>query len=126
MIKSIASNSRYLEVTNGNPIPTHIYNHTNNALGVGNVRFNSTSQCLEIYDGSFWVPLNFNYTNVGLTPQAQSLLDWADKKQKEEIELESLAKNNPTIADLVEQKNNLDQKIKMVKILIKETSNGTN
>ena len=126
MIKSIASNSRYIEVLNGTATPTHVYNHTNNALGVGNVRFNSSSQCLEVYDGSLWVLLNFNYTNIGLTSHAQFLLDWADKKQKEEIELESLAKNNPTIAALVEQKNNLDQKIKMVRILTKETSIGTN
>jgi hypothetical protein len=121
MIKGIASNSRYLEVQNGNPAPTHVYN-SGNAFGVGNVRFNSSSQCMEVYDGITWQLLNINYTSIGLTSHAQILLDWADTKRREEIELEALAKKNPTVADLIEQKNNLDNKIKMVQILTKEES----
>jgi hypothetical protein len=61
---------------------------------------------------------------VNLSPNAISILKWAENKMQEEYELQRLAESNPTIKDLVDQMNNtvLDyqRKIAMVKILIKE------
>jgi hypothetical protein len=62
-----------------------------------------------------------------LTPEAESALDWAIKKKNEDMVLENLAKSNPTIADLINQKKELDDKIKMVQTLMKEDIKvGTN
>jgi hypothetical protein len=42
------------------------------------------------------------HVNVGLNSRAEDLLDWAEKKMTEELELEVLANSNPTIKDLME------------------------
>jgi len=89
-------------------------------MGVGDLRFNSNSQNVEVYDGQLWRELNTSHASIGLTPEAESLLDWAREKRNQEMQIEALSKSNPTIADLVEQKKNLDHKIKMVRNLIQD------
>ena len=102
-------------------------NHSSGSQGVGNVRYNTASQIMEVYDGNIWIQLNSGSASVGLSSEAESLLDWARQKRDEEMALNALAATNPTIADLVEQKKTLDHKIKMVQILVKdEVKVGTN
>jgi hypothetical protein len=113
-------------VTGGGPMTTYVNTNSGNQ-GVGNMRFNTSTQNFEVYDGHTWVMINSAYTSVGLTNEAESLLDWARQKRDEEMALNALAATNHTIADLVEQKKNIDQKIKVVQILIKEDVKvGTN
>ena len=113
-------------VNGGFPSPTYV-NNSSGALNVGNLRYNTSMQRLEVYDGNSWLQLNEGHASVGLTPDAENALDWAIKKRMEDLELERLAKSNPTIADLLNQKNELLDKIKMVQTLIKEeTKVGTN
>jgi hypothetical protein len=96
-------------------------------MNVGDVRFNAVMQRFEAYDGNTWIEINTGYAGVGLTPDAEMALDWAIKKKNEELELVALAKSNATIADLIKQKNELDEKIKVIQILTKEeTKVGTN
>jgi hypothetical protein len=96
-------------------------------MNVGDVRYNTQMQRLEVYDGQMWLEINTSHASIGLTPDAEIALDWATKKRNEELALEQLAKSNSTIADLINQKKELDDKIKMVQILMKEeTKVGTN
>ena len=123
MIKTVNGSGRYMMVNGGFPTTTYI----NNNHGAGNVRWNAGSQWFEVYDGNVWIQMSSSHASVGLTPEAERLLDWARMKMMEELELDALAEKNPTLADLVEQKKNLDHKIKMVQILIKEEPKlGTN
>jgi len=119
MIKGIQAHGRYAAVTGGMSVNTYI-NHSSGNQGVGNVRYNTSTQNMEVYDGHNWIQLNSVYATVGLNGEAESLLDWASQKRDEERELEILAAKNPTISDLVEQKKTIDHKIKMMQILIKE------
>jgi hypothetical protein len=122
MIKNIAGGGKYLTVSGGSG-STYV-NNFSGAQGVGNMRYNTSSQNIEIYDGNNWVPMQSGYTTVTMTPEAESLLDWAKQKRNEEFESEALAKSNPTIADLLAQKNKIDEQINIVKTLIKsETTN---
>ncbi len=126
MIKTVNGSGRYMMVNGGMPSTTYM-NTMSGYMGVGDVRFNSNTQNLEVYDGQMWRELNTSHASIGLTPEAESLLDWARDKRNQEMQIEALSKSNPTIADLVEQKKNLDHKIKMVQILIKEEPKlGTN
>jgi hypothetical protein len=96
-------------------------------MNVGDVRYNTNMQRFEVYDGNVWIEINTSHASVGLTPDAERALDWAVRKQREDADLESLAKSNSTIADLLKQKNDLDSKIKMVQTLIREEQKvGTN
>lgn len=126
MIKTVNGTGRYMMVNGGMPATTYI-NQYSGAMNVGDLRYNVSIQRLEVYDGNSWIELNTSHASVGLTPEAERAIDWAARKQREDADLESLAKSNTTIADLVNQKKELDDKIKMVQILMKEeTKVGTN
>ena len=95
MIKGITQSGRYVTVTNGNA-STYV-NSYGGAQGVGNMRYNTSNQCMEVFDGSIWVMLNMSHASVGLTGEAESLLDWARQKRDEELVWKSLAENNKAV-----------------------------
>ena len=126
MIKTVNGSGRYIMVNGGYPATTYI-NTSSGYMNVGDVRYNTQMQRLEVYDGQMWLEINTSHASIGLTPDAEMALDWAISKRNEDLALEHLAKTNPTIGDLVNQRKELDDKIKMVQILMKEeTKVGTN
>lgn len=118
MIKGINATGKYTQVTGGN-YSTYVNNYSG-AQGLGNMRYNTSNQNMEVFDGNGWIMLNMGYTSVGLTPDAESLLDWARKKRDEELEREQLAQSNPAIKDLMNQIKEKEEQIKIVQTLIKE------
>ena len=116
MLKTINGTGRYTMVNGGFPASTYV-NAYSGSHGVGNVRFNTGTQNLEVFDGNSWIQINSSHANIGLTPDAENALDWAIKKRKEEDDLMRLAESDPTIADLVNQKKDIENKIEVVKIL---------
>jgi hypothetical protein len=126
MLRTVSGAGRYVMVQGGMPAHTYI-NSSSGYMNVGDVRYNVQMQRLEVYDGQIWIEISTGHASVGLTPDAEIALDWANKKRNEELALEQLAKSNTTIADLVNQKKELDDKIKMVQTLMKEEVKvGTN
>lgn len=125
MIKTVNGSGRYMMVNGGMPATTYM-NTSSGYMNVGDVRFNTNAQTLEVYDGNRWVELQTSHASVGLTPDAEIALDWATKKRNEELALEQKAKDNPAIADLLEQRKTIDEKIKVIEILTKDNKVGTN
>ena len=126
MIKTVNGSGRYIMVNGGYPATTHMNTHSG-YMNVGDVRYNTQMQRLEVYDGQIWLEINTSHASIGLTPDAEYALDWAIRRIAEEAELDRLAASNATIADLIKQKKELDDKIKMVQILTKEEVKvGTN
>jgi hypothetical protein len=115
MIKNIAASGKYLQVSGGSG-STYVGNNSG-AQGVGNMRYNTVTQNIEIYDGFSWTVMNTGYPSIGLTGEAESILDWAKKKMREENEIEELAKTNPTIADLQKQIKEKQEQIRIVRNL---------
>ena len=95
MIKNITPIGRYITVSGGNS-STYV-NGYSGAQGVGNVRFNTSTQNMEVFDGNSWMTLNMDYASVGLNGEAESLLDWAREKRNEELAWNSLAKDNMAV-----------------------------
>ena len=63
--------------------------------------------------------------SVGLTPQAEQILNWAKEKMDKEQQLKQLAETNPTIADLVTTLKETEEKIDIVLTLTKnDKTNG--
>ena len=116
MIKTVNGSGRYMMVNGGFPATTYI-NTSSGFMNVGDLRFNTNTQNLEVYDGQMWRELNTSHASVGLTPDAEKAIDWAIRKRKEEDDLMKLAESDPTIADLVNQKKDIENKIEVVKIL---------
>lgn len=119
MIKSINSSGRHVMISGGNTSPTYMAPNPG-VMGAGNTRYNTQSQYIEVYDGYNWSQLNMSHTTIGLTYDAECAIDWAFNKSREEAELARLAESNSTIADLLDQKKELESKIKMVQILVKD------
>ena len=118
MIKNIISSGRYVQVTNTSS-STYI-NGYSGLQGVGNMRYNTSSQNMEVFDGNTWVMLNMSIPSIGLSTDAESLLDWARKKRDEELELEKMANENHAIKDLVNQIKSKQGQIKMIQTLIQK------
>jgi hypothetical protein len=89
MIKSITPSGRYITVSGSNA-NTYV-NGYSGAQGVGNMRYNTSTQNMEVFDGNSWIMLSMDYASVGLNSEAESLLDWARKKRDEELAWQSLA-----------------------------------
>lgn len=121
MIKTVNSMGRYVMVNGGMPATTYI-NTSSGYMNVGDVRYNTSMQRLEVYDGNMWIELNTSHASVGLTPDAENAIEWAIRRQREDREIEEKAKNNPALADLLEQKKKIEEQIKMVDILTKNHS----
>lgn len=118
MIKYIASSGKYTNVIGGSV--TNYINNYSGAQGVGNLRFNTTNQSMEVYDGNSWMLLQMGHVNVGLNAEAESLLDWARQKRQEELDLEALAETNATIKDLLNTIKQKQEQISIVRTLIKK------
>lgn len=95
MIKGINS-GKYISITGGTPGSTYINNY-NGQPGVGNMRYNPSTQNVEVYDGHNWQMLMTSYATVELDYEAQMLLNWAREEKNRQIQRESRIKSNPAL-----------------------------
>jgi hypothetical protein len=125
MIKGVYSSGKYMQVNGGspNPLNLHNYNSINNTNGpqsfTGQVRYNVSNQCLEVFDGTTWQQWNSNVAQVGLTQEAEELLDWARHRRQEEVNLTMRMEQHPGLKDAYE-------KFKIMDVLTQEDNNGRN
>jgi hypothetical protein len=117
MIKGIAPMGKYTVVSAGNTSVPYINQNINNPMQ-GMLRINGTDT--QVFDGNVWMTMNTSYASIGLSSDAESLLDWARKKRDEEIEIDLLAAANPTIKNLLDQIKEKEDQIRMVMLLIKK------
>jgi len=125
MIKSIFQGGKYLMVSGGQPATTYIhsYNNTNNL--VGNMRYNTSTNNIEVYDGVNWQTLQSSHASIQLDNEAIGILDWARDKRREEMELESLSHDYPAVKAAYENVKRAKDQLKATIILSKnaETTN---
>lgn len=117
MIKGLTTSGRYTVVSAGNTSVPYVNQNFNNPIQ-GMLRISGSD--MQVFDGTSWIVMNTSYASVGLTGEAESLLDWARKKRDEEMFLENLAKTNSTIKDLVGQIKQKEEQIEMVMLLMKD------
>jgi hypothetical protein len=122
MIKGISPQGRYMYVNGGTASSTYI---SPGAVGAGMVRWNQNMTCFEVNDGNSWKALDMGYASVGLTPEAESLLDWAKIKMQEEQEMKRLAKDHPAVAMALENLNKSQEQLKATIILSKDYEKST-
>lgn len=105
MIKNLTSSSTYITVQN--PYLPTTYS---NGMNVGQVRYNSSTQNMEVYDGNMW-HIIANGATVGLSGDADAAIRWAIEKQREELELKAKMAKYPALKDAYDQ-------LEMVKALV--------
>lgn len=118
MLRGINSSGRYLQIAGGSPSTYLNKSFNSNSHMQGNMMYDFDSQSIKVFDGSSWQTLVGGYATVELSYEAQSLLEWANKKKNEEMLLEKQAQENPAIKDLVDQIKQKQEQIKMVQTLL--------
>ena len=100
MITTANSTSPLLNVQMSGSVP---YINSSTAVPMlGMIRWNPGTRCAEIYDGTVWHAYTQNLT-VDLSPDVESTVRWAQRKQAEEAELDELCKKHPGLQAAREQ-----------------------
>jgi len=119
MIKSINTGSGLTAQNNFSNWPTfyHSASTSGNTL-VGQVRYNGSSQNLEVYDGASWLIVGTSYPTIDLAPHVQAVVTWAQMKMAEESRLRELAAKHPTVADALAAVKHAEEQVKIVAALV--------
>jgi hypothetical protein len=117
MIKGINSSGKYISVMGGTSSDPYI---SPGSAGAGMLRWNSNMNMIEVNDGMSWKNLNMTYATVALTPDAESLLDWARKKREAELELHNLSKTHPAIKNALDALSRAQEQVDLVYKLSKD------
>jgi len=100
----------------GHPLPIYF---NPNAQGAGQVKYNTSSQELEVWDGFTWQPTSSTVT-IRFATEVESLLQWAEKKRAEELRFDALSKDHPAIAAAIDAVKKAEEQLKIITILCKE------
>ena len=119
MIKGINTGNG-LQVNNGYTTWPQFYNsmqNTGNSL-IGSVRYNGSSQNLEVYDGNSWMIMSASYPTVELSPHVQAVVAWAQTKMAEEERVRQLAAKHSTVADALKAVKHAQEQLEIVTALV--------
>ena len=116
MIKNVYGSGRYLTALNNSA--TNYMNNFSGAQGLGNMRFNTTNQSIEVYDGQMWQGMQMTDVSLMLTGDAVDAIAWADQKRQEEIKIRFLAERNPAVADQLAAVREAEEKLRMITLLV--------
>jgi len=119
MIKGINTGTG-LTVNNGYTSWPNFYNNSasNGNTLVGQMRYNGSAQCIEVYDGMTWLSMGSAYPTVDLAPHVQAVVAWAQTKMAEESKLKELAARHPTVADALAAVKRAEEQVKIVAALV--------
>lgn len=85
---------------------------------IGQVRYNGTSQNLEVYDGMSWLTLTSSYPTIELQPHVQAVVAWAQTKMHEETRLKELAAKHPSVADALAAVDQAQEQVRIIAALV--------
>lgn len=84
----------------------------------GTVQWNGNIKKFQVSTGSGWHDID-NNISYNVDQRILPIIDWAEKKMREEQELKTLSLTNATIKDLLNTLKDTENKIQIVKELIK-------
>ena len=117
MIKGISTGTG-LTVTNGITHWPSFYNQNGSNTLVGQVRYNGSSQNMEVYDGMNWLTMSPAYPTVELAPHVQAVVAWAQTKMAEETRLKELAREHPSLKDALDALQRAEEQVKIVAAMV--------
>jgi hypothetical protein len=119
MIKNIIAGTG-LQINNNHTTWPSFYNtvsSTGNSL-VGQLRYNGSSQNMEVYDGNSWIAMASAWPTVELAPHVQAVVNWAQIKMAEESRLKALAAKHPSVEDALEAVAKAEEQVRIVAALV--------
>jgi len=97
---------------------SNFMNNYSGAQGLGNIRFNTATQSLEVYDGQMWKPMEMGMATVSLTQDAVDAIGWVNLKRHEEMKIKALAERHPAVADQLAAVQEAEEKLRMITRLV--------
>jgi hypothetical protein len=122
MLQDIISSSRYVTAYGGGSSLPYVPSNSNNPIQ-GMLRVQN--QNIQIFDGSNWINMTQSIGGVGLTPEAESLLDWARRKRDEESEWQNLAASSEAVKIALENLEKAKQQLNITAKLAREYDTTT-
>ena len=113
MINSIMSMGKHIMVGGGNSASNYI-NTGAGMMGVGDLRFNTSTQQIEFYNGQSWQTFIMAQATVGLTSTAETAIDWALDKIQQEKQARAMAEQYPAVADALNAVWESEQQLKTI------------
>ena len=98
-----------------------------NAPSSGMVRYNGNNKQLEVFDGSsnVWIQMYGQTADIQLSPQIQSVVNWAQQKMNQESEWEKLAQTNEAVKIALENMKKAREQLDITAKLVKEHNETT-
>jgi hypothetical protein len=93
MIKGIMG-GKSVVVSSGNTSVPYVGQNPSNPMQ-GMVRVNGSD--MQVFDGGGWINVGSSYATVELTPEVESLLDWARQKKAEDAKLREMLDKVPAL-----------------------------
>lgn len=81
----------------------------------GMVRYKDNN--LEVYDGNSWMTMYGGHVHVDLTPDVQSVVNWAKMKMAEEARIQALAAKHSAVADAIAARDQADEAVRIAAAL---------
>ena len=120
MISNVNQFGKYTEIRSITSMYASKNYSGSNLKMVGNMMYDFDAQHLKVYDGTNWITLTGGSTAVGLSNEAESLLDWAKTKRNEEERIKQLAAKYPSVADALKTVEQAEQQLRVVTALVQE------
>jgi len=121
MLKGINTSGRYLTVSGGSPSSTYI---SPGAAGAGMMRYNGNMNCIEVNDGNSWIQLQSSYATVELTPETESLLEWARLERTKQRVMEDRIKKHPSLQKAYEAIQRAEDNFEILDKIIGDDNNS--
>lgn len=105
-IKALLSNRSYIS--------------QNSLSGSGMVRYNTSNQSLEAFDGYSWINVDGVVLQIGLDTEAQYIMDWAKKKMEQERRIEEYAQRFQSVKFAKEELDTVQEKMEVLLALVSD------
>lgn len=90
-----------------------------NGQMAGQLRFNTSTQSLEAYDGISWIAIS-QTVNISLGYSVEESIRWVSEKIREEAEVKAMAEKHKAVAAALENLNKAQKQLDATIILSKE------
>jgi hypothetical protein len=116
MINGLMGGSSVI-VNGGNTSVPYVNQNSSNPMQ-GMVRIWGSD--MQVFDGSAWITMTTSYATVDLTPDAQSLLQWAREHRDKQLKREERIKNNPGLQKAWENIKRAEENFDLIDALVKD------
>jgi len=87
----------------------------------GMLRINGSD--MQVWDGSGWITISTSYATVDLSPDAQSVLQWAREQRDKQLEYVRMAKDNPAVQNALNAIKHAEAQLDLIAKLSKDYEN---